>query len=218
MSTQPQVAAGKNTELALMESIHAKYSAEIEIACRNTAIAPAFVAALIANESGGNLDARRFEKNVLAALWEVLLGRKATYGSISRDDLLGYLPAGLLSAASAARLFSGGPGLLTPVLQRFDDLASSHGLTQIMGYEVFDFSAISPTIDKLHTAEGCLQMTILMLQKFVIRWALDPASDFSQLFDAWNTGRPHAPTADPQYIPNGLRRMALYAHAAELSA
>lgn len=198
------------TELELMQSIHEKYGAEIEIACRNTAIAPAFVAALIANESGGDLNARRFEKNVLAALWEVLLGRKATYGSIGRDDLLQYLSAGLLSAASAARLLSGGPGLLTTVLGRFDDLASSHGLTQIMGYEVFDFSAVSPTIDKLHTTGGSLQLTIMMLQQFVIRWKLDPASDTSQLFDSWNTGRPHAPTADPNYIPNGLRRMAVY--------
>lgn len=213
MSTQPQVVAGKNTELALMESIHEKYGAEIEIACRNTAIAPAFVAALIANESAGKLDARRFEKNVLAALWEVLLGRKATYGSISRNDLLEYLPAGLLSAAAAAKFFSGGPGILTSVLQRFDDLASSHGLTQIMGYEVFDFSSASPSIEKLHTAEGNLSITILMLQQFVIRWKLDPVVDTAQLFDTWNTGRPHSPTAAPQYIPNGLRRMALYAHA-----
>jgi len=48
------------------------------------------------------------------------------------------------------------------------------------------------------------------LADFAARNTLDLTRDFSQLFDCWNTGRPHAPTADPQYIPNGLRRMELY--------
>ena len=81
-----------------------------------------------------------------------------------------------------------------------------------MGYEVFDFSAISPTIDKLHTTEGSLAMTILMLQQFARRWHFDMGTEFDQMFDAWNTGRPHAPTADPKYIPNGILRMQLYLH------
>ena len=198
--------------LALMESIHSKYGAAIEAACKGTPIRQEFVAALIANESGGNPNARRFEKGVLAALWEVLLGRKATYGSIGRDDLFQYLSAGLLSSSTAAGLLSGFGNVISTTLRRFDDLASSHGLTQIMGYEVFSFSSIASTIDKLHTTEGSLAVTILMLQQFARRWHFDLGTDFDQMFDAWNTGRPHAPTADPKYIPNGIMRMQLYLH------
>ena len=128
-----------------------------------------------------------------------------------------------LTAASELRICSN--TLLTPqssrhashsavpaadAFQRLDALATSWGLTQIMGYEVFDFSAVSPTIEKIQTVEGSLQLSSLLLARFAQRWNLDLAADCDQLFDAWNTGRPHAPTADPAYIPKGLARMAIY--------
>ena len=94
-------------------------------------------------------------------------------------------------------------------MQRLDSLATSHGLTQVMGYEAIAFHLDG--VSRLQDPAGELSITLKMLTQFAERFALDLASNFSELFDCWNSGRPHAPTADPQYIPNGLARMQIYA-------
>jgi hypothetical protein len=196
------------TDLELMQSIHTKYGAAIEFTCKQLlhaggpGVSPSFVAALIANESGGNLAAKRFEKGVLIDLWDVLMGRSAAYGSIGAQDLWTFL--------ANSPVISPFNIVVSDAVNRLDALATSWGLTQIMGYEVFDFSAVSPTIDKLQTVDGGLQLTLLMLAKFAARFQFDLATDAKDMFDCWNTGRPNVRTFDPQYIPNGLRRMALY--------
>lgn len=192
------------TELELMQSIKEDYGMAIENICHTSSLPPAFLAALIANESGGDPNAKRFEPHVLAALWEVLLGRTANYGSIGGQDLLQYI----------CKLTETPPrvpqSLPTDAFSRLDALATSWGLTQILGYEIFAFSTLIPDVGKLQTTQGNLGTAVMMLAQFAERWQLDLATDFQQLFDAWNTGRPHAQTADPEYIPNGLVRMAIY--------
>ncbi len=174
-------------ETALMKSIREKFGTVIDAICSTSSVQPGFMAALIANESGGDPEKTRFEKNVLLQLWEVEMGRKATFGSIGRADLR--------------------RGTTDPY--RFlDNLATSWGLTQIMGYESIPFSV---TVDKLQEPATSLRITSRMLADFAGRSQLDFAKDSIELFDCWNTGRPHATTADPEYIPNGLRRMTLYA-------
>jgi hypothetical protein len=98
--------------------------------------------------------------------------------------------------------------------QRFDSLATSWGLTQIMGYEVLDTQLNSGGIENLKTPPADLVVTLRMLTQTAARLGVDVTKDFSEMFDFWNTGRPHAPTFDPQYIPNGLERMKIYAELA----
>ena len=191
----------------LMESIHEKFGAAIAEASKTSSVPQEFLAALVAGESGGNPDAKRFERGVLASLWEVLQGRAAAFGSIGRTDLIKYvspLPGDLQSPAD---LWSFVSGHITTAMQRLDSLATSWGLTQIMGYEGIPFgceaNVFTDPISGLH-------YTCRMLADFATRQDLDLTKDFSELFDCWNTGRPHAPTADPQYIPNGLARMEIY--------
>jgi hypothetical protein len=188
----------------LMTTIRAKFGAAIAAACEASSVQPEFLAALIANESGGNPDAKRFEKGVLDQLWNVLQGREAAFGSIGRNDLLQYISAGSVSFPGGA---SNADASISVALQRLDNLATSYGVTQIMGYEAIPFDIQATAIIDPAAA---LHYTTRMLADFAQRFDLDLTKDFSELFDCWNSGRPHAPTADPQYIPNGLRRMAAY--------
>jgi hypothetical protein len=207
------------TDVELMQLIQAKYGAAIDAVCHASSVPAAFLAALVANESDGDANAKRFEPGVLAALWQVLLGRTAAYGSIGGQDLRVYLLPGEMAAPIALADVSHAFG---DSLERLDGLATSWGLTQIMGYEIFAFSAGVPSPAKLvdlTTPSGGLALTVKMLAQFAQRWDLDLGSDFGQLFDCWNTGRPHKsgaapdvpqPTADPDYIPKGLARMQIY--------
>lgn len=183
-------------EIALMTSIREKFHAEIEGACRNTSIPPEFLAALVANESSGDLSAHRFESGVLLQIWDVLNGRAGHFGSLNRSDFVTRFPAAVVASAIAT----------------VDAWASSWGLTQIMGYEIIPMQlTLGLSLADLKTPAGNLRGSIWMLLEFVRRFAIDPAKgEFDQLFDCWNTGRAHARTHDPLYVPNGLARLAIY--------
>lgn len=174
-----------------MQNIKTLWGAAIDAAAGVSSVPASFLAALIGNESGGNPAAKRFEPKVLLALWEVLLARKAAYGSIGRGDLVNFLASMQVDA-----------------FQRLDSLATSQGLTQIMGYEAISFHLDSAAA--LQDPAKELVITTKMLAEYAQRDQFDLAVDFSEMFDCWNTGRPHAPTFDPQYIPNGLARKAVY--------
>lgn len=202
---------------ALMQKIRGEWGDTIVLACASSSVPPSFVAALVANESGGDASAKRFEKGVLDSLWEVLLGRAPSYGSLKRDDLLRFLcppPIAFTSGdVTVASFTSGGPPELPDSMQRLDGLATSFGLTQVMGYEAIAFHLDG--VQRLADPAGELPITLRMLADFASRFGLDlsASSDAAagELFDCWNSGRPHAPTADPQYIPRGLARMKIYA-------
>ena len=197
-----------------MQNIRAQWGDAIVMACAASSVPPSFLAALIANESGGNAGAHRFEKGVLDSLWEVLLGRAAAYGSLQRDDLLRFMLSPYSQNGAAP-----GPGpatalvaVVTGSMLRLDGLATSYGLTQVMGYEAIAFHLDG--FARLADPAGELPITLNMLADFARRFGLDLSASSSaaagELFDCWNSGRPHAPTADPQYIPNGLARMQIY--------
>jgi len=187
----------------LMYAIKTTYGAAIEEACKASSVPPAWLAALIANESGGKADAKRFEKGVLTALWEVLLGRKAAYGSIGRADLVQFV------SGRSAQLVQVPSSLPTDTYQRLDGLATSWGLTQLMGYHVFEFNC---TLDNLKDPARSLEITLRLAAQFIARNQLDvrDTKDLGELFDCWNTGRPDGVTFDPNYVTNGLARMELY--------
>lgn len=189
------------TNIDLVQSIKTKWNAEISSACSTSSVPAAFIAALIANESGGDPHAKRFEKVVLASLWEVLLGRKAAFGSIGGTDLVQFVAQSKVFPVNTPLAIS------SDAFQRFDSLATSWGLTQIMGYEAIAFHT---TVTALQAPDTSLVITTKMLAQFASRFQLDVTKDFEQLFRCWNGGHPTAATFDPQYVPNGLERMNLW--------
>jgi hypothetical protein len=209
------------TDLELMRKIKMEAGDAIETACHSSSVPPAFVAALIANETGeqfassgmlGASNARRFEKNVLAALWEVLLGRKAAYGSIGRKDLLLYILSGKVARDGQQEGLVTVPDTIPAnSLLLLDRLASSAGLTQVMGYHVLETASGCDSTEDLTVPARSLRETIRLLAEFAQRYQLDLASEFPPLFTCWNTGSPNGKTFDPDYVENGLRRMQLYA-------
>jgi hypothetical protein len=205
---------------ALMTKIRAEWGDTIVLACASSSVPPSFVGALVANESGGDASAKRFERGVLDSLWEVLLGRTPAYGSLDRDKLLGFLcpPSSLGdiaidTPANDAPFTGDARAVVSDSMQRLDGLATSWGLTQVMGYEAIAFHLDG--VQRLQDPAGELPITLRMLADFASRFGLDLTAGTdaaaSALFDCWNSGRPHAPTADPQYIPRGLARMKIYA-------
>lgn len=183
-------------ERELMTRIQKQYGPLLDSTQAASGIPAAFLAALIANETGGNPDATRFEPAVFTALAEVLLGRKAAYGSLGAQDLNAWI-----SSHSPVPVTTGALHVLA-------DLATSWGLTQIMGYEAI---AYHTNILDLRSPVTSLARTAIMLKDFARRFTLDVTKDFPELFDCWNTGRPHTPTADPTYIPDGIARMGIWA-------
>jgi len=189
-------------ERELMTRIQKQYGPLLVSTQTASGVPAAFFAALIANETGGKPDATRFEPGVFTALAEVLLGRKAHYGSLGAQDLAPWVdPAAGQAGIQAA--------VAVTVLKKLADLATSWGLTQIMGYEAVAFHLIDG-VAALASPVTSMARTTIMLKEFARRNNLDVSKNFPELFDCWNTGRPHAPTADPTYIPDGLARMALY--------
>jgi len=193
-------------ELELMQSIKTKWGAKIDAACKTSSVPPAFLAALIANESGGDLNAKRFEPSVLIALWNVLAGRKTAFGSIGHDAIIGSVVA---AAAAVAMPPYGQAAPISAALQQLDSLATSWGLTQVMGYYALDPS-IGGSLLAIRTPEGQLALTLRRLAQCTASFDLDLTKDFEAMLRCWNGGHPTAATADPQYVPNGLARLAIY--------
>jgi hypothetical protein len=204
------------TDIELMQSIKTKWGDLLESVASMSTIQAPFLAALIANESGGDPNATRFEPAVFSALGEVLMGRKAAYGSIGAQDVLLFVVPAAIPQDGSGNIRPGGDAtpalrtLFSSQVQRLASLAASWGLTQVMGYEAIAFRT-DDGVQALQSPVSEMTITVKMLTSFAFHNQLDVTKDFSELFDCWNTGRPHAPTADPQYIPNGLARLALYA-------
>lgn len=189
------------SEQELMQSIKTQWGAAIAEACHTSSISEAFLAALMAGESGGKNEAKRFEKAVLLNLWEVLLGRKAAFGSLGRIDLVNFVATIPGASTRGASLLPG------DAFQRVDGLATSWGLTQIMGYHAIG-TAVS--LDDLRVPEKHLGFALTMLAGFAHQFSLDVTREFPELFRCWNTGRPDGATFDPAYVNNGLTRMAVW--------
>ena len=192
------------TDQELMQAIKTRWGALLDSAAQTTSVPESFLAALVANESGGNPDAKRFEPAVLGALTEVLLGRKAAYGSLGGIDVRRFVLPTDVSAAvpiiDASQVIA--------VVERLESLATSWGLVQIMGYEAIPYHLDG--VSALQSPVSEMPIALKMLAQFAEHFGLDLGKDFTELLDCWNTGRPHAPTADPQYIPKGLARKTLY--------
>lgn len=203
------------TDAELMQAIRAKYGAFIDEAVKGTPFPAALVAALVANESGLNEQAARFEHKVLGDLAQVIIGHKAAYGSIGAQDLTDWIAGVNMSPGNGSRLSPQAAVVLAMV-----NLATSWGPTQIMGYHAVagQFSLSELTNLKTHFSR-----TAALLDEFRKRFDLpgepvagrtvalaSSAADYSRYFHCWNAGSPGAATFDPDYTGKGLQRMQLY--------
>src|SRR5690242_6042599 len=74
-------------EAKLMTRVHGTYAGHLIDATKHTSVTPEFLAALTANESGGDPQARRFEPGVYRHLKDVAAGRLAGYGGVTKSLL-----------------------------------------------------------------------------------------------------------------------------------
>jgi hypothetical protein len=171
------------TEQELMDRIKREWGSMISNACHSSSVPEAFIAALIANESGGNPRKIAFEPRVYGHLMDVREGRAIRYGATRKEHLIDLEDEAIVL------------------------LATSRGLTQIMSY-----NAVYQHIDPLTLSDPgvCLTLTLHLLASVAECYWLDERTEFEPMFRCWNSGRPDGATADPHYVENGLARMKLY--------
>ena len=201
-------------ERRLVARVFERCGGVIEEACASSALPAEFLVALVANESGGRADARRFEPGVYRHLQAVARGERLSYGSLTAADLdaeaAELLPpddtklhARYLTQAFGERHGQNIQQCPDEVLRQ---LASSWGYTQIMGYHM---AGRAGTVRDLLDAPFHFRLALQLLSEFAADYRLDPGHEFSELFCCWNTGRPYGKTFDPHYVENGLRRMRI---------
>ena len=172
------------TELdrATMRGILDRWGETISEACKYSSLAPEFLASLIASESGGNPDKTQLDADAYGCLWAVRAGAEFRYLSITQEDLQ---PLGN---------------------KELQELATSWGLTQIMGYQILR-EPESPR--RLLDPAFNLRKAVELLAVFSEYCQLDPRVELEELFRCWNTGRPDGTTLDREYVEDGLRRLVI---------
>lgn len=171
----------RNEDDAIMFHIYHRLHSEIETAVDGTEIPASFLAALISLESHppGNRNSRRFEPKV----YQRLLEMKNHGRSFSR------LPVEKIRVLSDAEL---------------RELATSYGLTQIMGYHCLDLGcSIEDLAGEYHLLWSVAYMRRHYLPQIVKK-------DWEACFRIHNTGRPEGTTHRSDYAERGLVRMRYY--------
>jgi hypothetical protein len=202
-----------NFERALMLRIYEKWHVEIVNATRNSSISAPLVAALTANESGGDPDAHAFEPGVYGQLRAVIKGEQPVFGSIvaadlvrlAEEDIEAQAEKSALQMIQEARQFPGvSPAVQEKVLRQ---MATSWGLTQIMGYQTIERKK---TMRYLLNPASHYQFAVELLEELGRRFHLNPSKDAEPLFRCWNAGHPDGKTFDPDYVLRGVQRLRLY--------
>ena len=209
----PQTRA--QTEQRLLRRVLQRCGTYIRKASELSSVASEFLAALAANESGGNPHMSRFELSVYRHLKAVAAGESPAYGRIRADDA--NAPAQenrpskteefhtrFLTQAFGANNGQEIASLADEALRR---LATSWGFTQIMGYHLV---ARKGSVRDLLEPQFHYRVTLELLSQFADDYQLDLGREFEEMFRCWNTGRPYGKTLDPDYVENGMRRMSLY--------
>lgn len=193
MSTLLSTPSKTPAETALMQLIRDQYGAYIRIAVAGKSIPEAFVAALVANESGGNAGATRYEAAELGRFAQVLTEERKDYQGIGAQSLTNWILRGSFTAK----------GIATNLVS----LCKSWGPTQIMGWHALKGAY---PISELQTAEKHFVHTAELLNDFIISWRLHMPDQSKDLFTCWNAGGPANTTSDPYYAVRGLLRMQIY--------
>ena len=213
-------AADAARERRLLERVCARCHAVISEVCAYSSVPAAFLGALVANESGGDPQAMRFEPAVYRHLKAVAEGRRAAYAGLSRRDFdaeiaeMLHPKAGSFHAVFLTPPFRAAHGreLAASRDEALRELATSWGFTQIMGYHLVGRSG---TVRDLLEPRFHFHLALELLALFAERYQLDLAREFAEMFHCWNTGQPYGPprgpaTSDPNYVAQGLRRMGIY--------
>ena len=211
---------GQVTEFHLMERIFDGCDRLMRMACAFSSVPVAFLAGLVANESGGDARAMRFEPAVYDHLAAVAQGGRPAYGAIGQKALEAEIEDALhpksdsyhahfLTASFAERSAS---ALGETPDEALRELATSWGYTQIMGYHmIWRGGEARDLLDP----DFHFSMALELVAQFAESYQLDVRCEFRELFGCWNTGRPYGETTDPRYVENGLRRMAIYRQVEE---
>ncbi|HTV56335.1 MAG TPA: hypothetical protein VMI06_15640 [Terriglobia bacterium] len=213
----PEVTA----ERALMLRIYGKWNGEIVKATRSSSVSAAFLAALTANESGGDPAAQAFEPGIFERLLAVMKGEQPAFGSITAADLvrMAQQGSGALEPNSTLRTTqeTKQSAEVSPALQKrvLRQMATSWGLTQIMGYQTINRKE---TVQVLLDPLSHYELAVELLEEFSRRFHLNPSKDAESMFRCWNTGRPDGKTSDPDYVPQGIQRLRLYSAIAQAAS
>jgi hypothetical protein len=194
-------------EFALMQRVKSVCGSWIDEAVNGTPYPPALLAALAANETGGDPTKSRFESTVYVSLSQVLVGLRENFGSITKVPILEAVTTGYNEMSFPTTLL------------RLMNFATSWGPTQIMGYQAI---AGGYSIAELTNLQTCFKRTREMLEAFAKQWKIlsgvvlvpgmvaFPDAVSEAFFRCWNTGKPTGVTFDACYVLNGLMRMKIY--------
>lgn len=212
---QPTLA--RRAEYRLVQRVFERWHHPITGALVYSSIPAAFLGALTANESRGDPKAARFEPAVYRHLKAVASGQSSGYAgaTIHRGDLeaeveeMLHPKSGAFHAQVLVPGFASEYGAEIAALrdEALRELATSWGLTQVMGYHMVGRQGCCRNLIE---PEFNLKITVELLSTFVERFNLDVTREFAELFRCWNTGQPYGKTFDPQYVPKGLSRMEMY--------
>lgn len=198
-----------------MMRIHERCGDVMAAAVSGCSLPVEFLAALTANESGGEPEASCFEHETYLRLKAVATGSSAEFGRISERVLFAALQQHTTAAGCALpeRLAATDFSVESlHAISRMEDeglraLATSWGLTQIMGYHVVGRAA---AVHQLLDPQFHYRFAVDLLTEFAHRFRLSLSTDFEALFRCWNTGRPDGETFDRNYVCRGIRRAQIY--------
>lgn len=184
----------------LMVKIREGWGATIAAACASSTVPQAFVAALIANESGGNNLVTRFEPAICGQIMEVFIGLRASLQVTGIANPVG--PDDLAPNWKILKTQS--------FLERVCTLAKSWGLTQIMGWH---FVALGMLISNIGIDQltATLRLMAAAAPHFDLDLSMTDEAAVRDWFTWWNSGSPTGKTSDPNYAENGVDRMLIYA-------
>ncbi|HLI30095.1 MAG TPA: hypothetical protein VKV79_03215 [Terriglobia bacterium] len=198
-----------------MQQVYERFSRSIRAAVTGIDLPDAFLAALTANESGGRPDAAFFEPGVYKHLKSVASGESAEFGSIASKTLISAFERNFADKDNKFQAWltdlEADSETIRIITQAEDadlrSLATSWGLTQIMGYHVIGRKI---EIRELLNPNVHYRLAVEILGDFAKRFGLKLNRDWEALFRCWNTGRPEGRTFDPEYVSKAMQRMKLY--------
>lgn len=197
-----------SAEVAQMKHIHERWGQEITAVAHTSTVTEPFLAALIAGESNGDPTAARFEPAVFEHLMEVCIGKRAAFSvagihrPLGAQDILGFIGTN--------------PASFVQGLHNAAELATSYGLTQIMGWHMVELYQEDKMAKLISDPGAQLTFTLQLLVVFANKYDLDLAKETEALFTCWNTGEPDGHTYDPHYVANGQRRIEIYQQISQM--
>ncbi len=166
---------------SIMYYIYQKYHQQILYAVDGTEIPASYLAALISLESYplGDWDSERFEIKIYNRLID-LKYRGIAFGNVPRDKII--------------KLND----------NEIKQLATSYGLTQIMGYHCLSLGC---SIDDLRGSDHLL-WSVDFIRKNYLQYI--KSNKWEECFRIHNSGRPTGKTFNKNYAEKGIKRMKLY--------